>query len=502
MTVMSSTDRSLLGTVVTSPSVPGRDGRGPLSPPTEREQPVAVRVHRTGQAPVEFVLDPSRSYLFGRAEDASWVFPDQAVSRIHARLDFAEGVWSFRDLESRNGSFMLLGGVATKEDPRADARRLRPNVDHLVRCDSVVLLANGDSQLEFLAAIPEGVRSTRVEATSDAARRLNELLDRAALHRLPLVLLGPSGCGKTYAARSIHERAGRGAFISVNCGRLPVDAAQLASELVGHVAGAFTGAARERRGRLWAADGGTLFLDEVESTPPMAQDFLLDLLEGSGDFAPLGVSGGDQRGRPDFRLISASKKQLAASGLRGDLCQRLAAGDVIALPTLADRRPDIPGLIDVFVVNAAKEQGRPVAVTPEAIEELVSRDWPGQVRELEATVRSVVTRACLDHRAFTSPGERLVIGVERFREYLRDRETVVGSPALGHRAPAPTGQFLALSAAEHREADGLTLPLPRRRPADLTKEEVQRVLVECGGNKTHAAERLGIAINTLKAKLK
>jgi len=152
-------------------------------------------------------------------------------------------------------------------------------------------------------------------------------------------LLGASGAGKTHAARTIHDCSGaRGRFVLINCAGLPSDPTQLRSTLFGHVKGAFTGALKDFLGLVYEAHEGTVFLDEVESLPVVAQGFLLDVIENTGDLLPLGVSPRDAPRRPVVRFISASKVPLKKSHLRMDLAHRLADGDIIRVPSLAERR--------------------------------------------------------------------------------------------------------------------------------------------------------------------
>ena len=239
--------------------------------------------------------------------------------------------------------------------------------------------------------------------------------------------------------------------------------------------GAFTGAASERKGKFAAADQGTLFLDEVESLPKVAQDFLLDVLEGSGGFAPYGASSDERVAAPRFRLVSASKAPLRASGLRADLCQRLAAGEVVTLPTLAERRDDIPGLVEAFVAQLLAEQRIDAEISSEAMLVLQRAAWPGEIRELESTVKVVVSRAHAGQQIDGLEGSRLVIDAETVRGYLQQRQ---------------------------RGFEGDAVAVAKKRVGELTRDDVAAALQACGGNKTKAAATLGIALNTLKAKLK
>jgi len=409
------------------------------------------------------------------------VFPSDAVSRLHAQLQFDNEKWIFRDLNSRNGSFLTSSALDGTE-PRLKARVIGENVDHPVAVGETILLGNGESRLTFLAAAPE-VLSSMTDGTSAATHRLERAISVCAEHRLPVFLLGPSGSGKTHVARAIHERARTdGNFVLLNCGRLPHDPAQLASELLGHVKGSFTGAIGDRIGKLWSADGGTLFLDEVESLGPAAQDFLLDVLEGSGNFSPYGAPHEARRLPPRFRLVSASKAPLRQSSLRPDLCQRLAGGDIIVLPTLHERTDDIPSLVDAFLEQLRIEQRLDAALSPDARKLLQSVPWPGEIRELQSTVKVVVSREHARNQLDGVAPGRIVVGVTAFRDYLTERAAGFGSQTARREREPKTQQ--------------------RKRPADLTIDELRHALELHGGNKTRAAASLGIAVNTLKTRLK
>lgn len=442
-------------------------------------EPKALQVERKGAAPLVVTLYPDRTYIFGRAPEATLVFPSEAVSRIHGQLHYrADARWVYRDLNSSNGSFALKD-----QPPHAP---IVAGKERVVRSGDTILLGNQQSRLVFLPEVPAaaGRGPGAAGGASVAATRLTRSVEVCARHRLPVFLLGPSGSGKTFIARSIHERSQlSGQFVLINCGRLPEDAAQLTSELLGHVKGGFTGALSARMGKFESAHQGTLFLDEVESLPRIAQDFLLDVLDGSGNFAPLGAPADLRVPPPRFRLISASKQTLSGSALRPDLAQRLA-GDLIVLPTLDERREDIPRLARAFLAQLKDEQRIAAELSAEALAFLQAASWPGQIRELESTIKVVVSREHASRELDGARGEPLVIGISAVKAYLAERKAGFGAAraAVGRPPPLRTGT--------------------RKRPADLTRGELEQALREAGGNKTHAAQALGIAVNTLKARMR
>ncbi len=473
--------------------------REPVPPPTERpyREPKALRVQREGVPDLIVPLYPDRSYVFGRAPESTVVFPHDAVSRQHGRLSFREDHrWVYRDLNSRNQSFLGEAEYPFPGDEREYFPVMSASRDWVVEAGNVILLGNGRSRITLLAEVPDGlVAGPRPRhGGSAAAAQLERSINICARHQLPVFILGKSGTGKTFIAREIHSRSRLdGNFVILNCGRLPQDPSMLHSELLGHVKGAFTGAAFARVGKFYVANGGTLFLDEVEFLPPTAQDFLIDILEGSGSVAPLGAPSDSREPPPRFRLISASKTPLQQTGLRPDLAQRLATGDVIVLPTLEERRDDIPNLVEDFLHRLKTEQQYDAEFTCDAISYLQQVDWPGQIRELEATVKAVVARE-VAARAIDGVGaQRMMITLEAVKTYLSQRKVGFGVPVA---APPPSTEVPAATVNQ------ASVPPLHKRPSALTEPEIRAALEKHEGNKTRAAQELGIALNTLKTRMK
>ncbi|WP_257450809.1 sigma-54-dependent Fis family transcriptional regulator [Archangium lipolyticum] len=455
-------------------------------------EPKALLVQREGLEDLTVPLYPDRSYVFGRAPESTVVFSHDAVSRQHGRLSFREDHrWVYRDLNSRNGSFMGREEARVSSDERLRFQRMGPSHDWVLEAGDVVLLGNGKSRITLLAEVPQGlVAGARVkQAVSAVTAQLERAIDRCAHHHLPVFLRGDSGTGKTFIAREIHSRSGLdGNFVILNCGRLPQDSSALSSELLGHVKGAFTDAL-PRVGKLYSANGGTLFLDEVEFLPAIAQDFLVDVLEGTGSFAPLGAPADFREPPPRFRLISASKVPLRQTGLRPDLAQRLAAGDFIILPTLEERREDIPRLVESFLHRLKVEQQYDAELTRDAIAFLQRADWPGQIRELESTVKTVVAREAAQQLLEGIERQRVIVTLEAVTSYLEQRELGFGGP-LSMASPRTTLPGVEMP------------PSVRKRPGDLTARDIQEALAKHEGNRTRAAAELGVALNTLKARMK
>jgi len=208
-----------------------------------------------------------------------------------------------------------------------------------------------------------------------------------------LLIRGESGTGKELLARAIHAASPRRdrPFVAINCGAIPEPL--LESELFGHVKGAFTGAVRDNRGLFQAADGGTLLLDEIGDMPPALQVKLLRVLQEK-QVRPVG---GSQHIPVDVRVISATHRDLAAAmavgTFREDLYYRLKVV-ALSLPSLAERREDIPLLAGHFLGELAARYKKFVAgLAPEAVELLVSASWPGNVRQLHNVIEQSVVLA-------------------------------------------------------------------------------------------------------------
>ncbi|WP_224247958.1 sigma 54-dependent Fis family transcriptional regulator [Hyalangium gracile] len=470
---------------------------GTPEPPPAYREPKALRVQREGLPDLIVPLYPDRSYVFGRAPESTVVFAHDAVSRQHGRLSFREDHrWVYRDLNSRNHSFLGEAEYPFQGDERAYCRHMDASKDWVVEAGNLILLGNGRSRITLLAEVPDGLvaGSRPRQRGSAAAAQLERSINICARHQLPVFILGKSGTGKTFIAREIHSRSRLdGNFVVLNCGRLPQDASMLHSELLGHVKGAFTGAAFARVGKFYVANGGTLFLDEVEFLPPAAQDFLIDILEGTGSLAPLGAAADLREPPPRFRLISASKTPLQQTGLRPDLAQRLATGDVIVLPTLEERREDIPNLVEEFLHRLKTEQQYDASFTSDALAYLQQVDWPGQIRELETTVKAVVAREVAASAIDGLGAMRMMISLESVKAYLSQRQLGFGTSV---EPPPPSAQVSRATTAMP------AIPAGHKRPSALTEAEIRAALEKHQGNKTRAAQELGIALNTLKDRMR
>jgi len=261
---------------------------------------------------------------------------------------------------------------------------------------AVELPARDDALLAAVATAIEIGRSRTVPPAASsvlgchpAIADVLEVVRRVAATPATVLVTGESGTGKSLLAREIHRQSGRqGRFVEVACGSL--SESLLESELFGHVAGAFTGAAGDRDGKFLQADGGTIFLDEIATASPAMQVKLLRVLQDM-QFEPVG---GSRTHSVDARVVLATNEDLealvAAGRFRADLFWRI---NVVALemPALRDRTSDVPLLAGHFLRAAASRAGRDVeGFTPAAVDTLLDHAWPGNVRELQHAVERAV----------------------------------------------------------------------------------------------------------------
>jgi len=305
---------------------------------------------------------------------------------------------------------------------------------------------------------------SEIVGKSDSLQKIFALVQKVAGTNATVLIQGESGTGKELIARAIHLNSSRASqpFLAVNCGALPESI--LESELFGHTKGSFTGAVADKKGLFRSASGGTLFLDEIGEMPLALQVKLLRALQ-EHEVTPVGAS---TSVKFDARIIAATNRNLEedvkANRFREDLFYRLNVIEV-SLPSLRERREDIPLLAKHFAAKSARSQNAAEKpVSREAMAALVNYDWPGNVRELENAIE----------RAFILSGDE--IDVDSFPAKVRDN---------------------ASRSFRSRDDDAF-------RP---TLEEMERrylidVLGSVGDDKAKAAHILGIDLSTLYRKLK
>lgn len=343
------------------------------------------------------------------------------------------------------------------------------NLDHL---DMLIARALKSRDLEqkvetLESQLNEKFGMENIVGDSDAMQQVFEIIRQAAPTQASVLIQGPSGTGKELVAQAIHRLSTRakGPFIAVHCAAL--SATLLESELFGHEKGAFTGATVQRKGRFEMADGGTLFLDEISEIDPAIQVKLLRVLE-ERRFERVG---GEDTIETDIRVIAATNRDLrdyvAQGKFREDLYFRLNVVD-ITLPPLAARTGDIPLLADRFLKEYCAKNGKTIeGMTPDAMSLLAAHAWPGNVRELRNTIEKMVVLSRTDRLTARDVPANI-------------REAVKGSGAVPGRAPALTSGSLA----------------------ETERQKIEAVLEKCRGNRTRAAEELGISRRTLHRKLR
>ena len=348
-----------------------------------------------------------------------------------------------------------------------------PDLDHLgVVVTRAIEHARLQREVQHLRAGTLGEVS--LIGDSPALRRVLQRLDKAGKSGTVTVpIQGETGSGKELMARYLHAHSARngGPFIELNCSAIPEQL--LESELYGHERGAFTDAKRFRKGLFELADGGTLFLDEIGEMAPGLQAKLLRVLE-TRTFRRVG---GSVDITVDVRVVAAThrdvRRAVAEGRFREDLFFRLNVVP-IDLPALRERPEDIPLLADHFIARFCRELGRaPARLDPHALEALRGYAWPGNVREL----RNVMERVVL------LEAEDVILP-----EHLPGE--IVHPAARAGGGPTPAGPADTFPA-------GVVRPL-----TDIEKLAIEHALRVCGGNKTRAAQALGISRQTLRTKLK
>ena len=341
----------------------------------------------------------------------------------------------------------------------------------------IPLPPDADLIAAVLAAVADDERP--LISADPSMQAVIKLADQVARSEASILITGESGVGKEVMARYLHQQSKRAerAFISVNCAAIPDNL--LESELFGHEKGAFTGAVARRIGKFEEADGGTLLLDEISEMDARLQAKLLRAIQER----VIDRVGGTRPVPVNIRIIATSNRDLAKAVAEGtfreDLLYRLNVVN-LRLPSLRERPGDVAVLADHFVKKYAAANGVPARpLSQDARRALAAHRWPGNVRELENAM----------HRAVL-----LAVGAEIDAEAIRLPD---GQPLTG----AIAGSDVGPAARAAQTADAVSRAYVGQTVAQMEKTLILDTLTHCLGNRTHAANILGISIRTLRNKL-
>jgi two-component system response regulator AtoC len=343
----------------------------------------------------------------------------------------------------------------------------------------------------------------RIVGSSKPMLEVFKLIGKVASSDATVLITGESGTGKELVAEALHKASKRNPhpLVKVSCAALPETL--LETELFGHEKGSFTGAMTMRKGRFETANKGTIFLDEIGEMTLATQTKLLRILqerefERIGSNVPIKI---------DIRVITATNRNLAEEVDKGrfreDLYYRLNVIH-IDMPPLRDRKEDIPLLVEHFLVKYRHAPGEiPTTISEDALNRLVEYDWPGNVRELENAIERAVVLSrgnpiTADHLPFSNSREardRRALAQRRSR--LDDEEA-----RLDDRRSALEADEAKAAAADGANGDGNGTGSFKDRVSSLERQLIKEALDRAGGNRTKAAEDLGIYRRLLYAKIK
>jgi DNA-binding NtrC family response regulator len=422
----------------------------------------------------EWELGKTKTYV-GRSSVNDITLSDNSVSGTHFELRAEEDGFLLRDVGSTNGT--ILGGCRVKEVYLAPSASFRAGntTFQLQPTDEVVEIPLSDDE-HFHGVIGRSVAMREVFAT----------LAKVAPSELTCLIEGDTGTGKERVARAIHDASRRSSkpYVVLDCSSIPRDLME--SYVFGHEKGAFTGATSQHKGAFEQANGGTLFMDEIGELDVALQPKLLRVLENR-EFKRVG---GTKTIRSDVRVIAATNRDLREmvneGSFREDLYFRLSVIS-LHLPALAQRRDDIPLLVEAFVDQVLEK--RPDLTKPrltaDAMEILMAHSWPGNVREL----RNVVERA-----------------VSLCQDNTIDRSDLHLSGSLGGGS-APGVQSVSLpDDPDHTRIDvDLTIPYKEAKSKILDQFEydyLSRLIDDFDGNISQASKHAGLTRYHLRELLK
>src|ERR1700730_398361 len=343
-----------------------------------------------------------------------------------------------------------------------------------------------DENVQLKRALKQRYNFPNIVGKSEKMQAVLDLVTQVAPSRSTVLIYGESGTGKEVFAKAIHSASTRAdkAFIPINTGSIPADL--LESQLFGHVKGAFTSAIASKKGLFEVADQGTIFFDEISTISPETQAKLLRVIQ-EREFMRLG---GTDTIKVDVRILAASnedlKKLVREGRFRDDIFHRLTVISV-QLPPLRDRKEDIPLLVDRFLEQFCRENGKqPRSFTHTAMKLLMDYEWPGNVRELENVVERAVVLSTQES-----------VDADLLPENVRTREIVRG-------VRLQLAEFLPPLPGESGAGARATAPAPSL--FEILEEVERRIIVDMlertNWNQTEAAERFQIPLSTLNQKIK
>lgn len=400
-------------------------------------RPIQPRLRVLGSA-LSITIENAPSSI-GTASENAMVLKDPFVSKRHCSIHGDRDKFWIQDEGSRNGTWV--------DNTRVERAA--------VRVDSKIVV--GRTHLQVV--LPhEATSAFGIVGEHSLIKNVLRKIVRYASCSIPVLIQGETGTGKELVARALHTCSNvcKGSFEPINCGAIPKELAE--SEFLGHAAGAFTGAAKARKGAFERASGGTIFLDEVGELPLAIQPKILRILEEQA----VQRIGEDQRRPIDVRIITATNRELQheikKENFRLDLYHRLAVG-IIELPPLRERAEDIPLLINHFLHEIESTYHFPMKADESAVQYLAKQQWPGNIRELKNAL----------YRASFESGPLLTVNDFRFLE--------VGEHSR------------QLHSDGHVQCVG-------RRFSEIRREVYAQVLKNHRGNRSAAAMALGVPKST------
>ena len=410
-------------------------------------------------------------------------------------LGDANGLELIEDIQKHNNtaSIIIITAHGTTQTAIDAAKQraywyLTKPIDQRQLLDLVSRAAAATNQTKNVktSVLPDVDRQGRMVGQSPAMQEVYLKIGRAAVSDETVLVLGESGTGKELVAQLIHENSHRAhnPFVVVDCGAMPSNLIE--SALFGHVKGAYTDAHTARTGKFQQADGGTIFLDEIGELPVEAQMKLLRVLQ-EREVEPMG---GTETHAVDVRIIAATNRQLETAitqkAFREDLYYRLNVIP-ISLPPLRERNEDIPELIDLFTHRFVEEYDLPeIRISTEVVKLLTAYEWPGNVRELENAIKRALVMCS---------GQMLL--PEHFDPILNQPSPVSQQGNIDTQIYALLHAYVEQYLESEVPSDELYAEIREVFEKPLFKI----VLEHTNGNRSKAADILGINRNTLHTKL-